>query len=109
MSAPAEPLPDGLPLHGLDAALEHRVRLAIAVLLARHGEISFTAFKQQLQLTDGNLGAQLRRLEDDGYIGLRRDFVERKPVTWYALTAAGRKALDRHLRALQGVIAAAGG
>lgn len=91
-------------LDGLDPALEHRVRLAVAVLLARHGEISFAAFKQQLQLTDGNLGAQLRRLEDDGYLALRRDFVERRPVTWYALTPAGRKALQKHLRALQAVI-----
>ncbi|WP_147654035.1 winged helix-turn-helix domain-containing protein [Vulcaniibacterium gelatinicum] len=96
-------------LDGLDPALEHRVRLAICVLLARHGEISFAAFKQQLDLTDGNLGAQLRRLEDAGYLALRRDFVERKPVTWYRLTAAGRKALDRHLRALREVIGAAGG
>ena len=95
---------DALALDRLDPALEHRVRLAIAVLLARHGEISFAAFKQQLQLTDGNLGAQLRRLEDDGYLALRRDFVERKPVTWYALTTAGRKALQKHLRALQAVI-----
>jgi DNA-binding transcriptional ArsR family regulator len=94
-------------LDGLDPALEHRARLAIAVLLARHGEISFAAFKQQLDLTDGNLGAQLRRLEDDGYLALRRDFVERKPVTWYRLTAPGRKALDRHLGALRDVIAVA--
>ncbi len=89
---------------GLDAALEHRVRLAISVLLARHGEISFSRFKEHLELTDGNLGAQLRRLEDDGYVTLRRAFVERKPVTWYKLTAAGRKALDKHLRALQSMI-----
>ena len=95
---------DALALERLDATLEHRVRLAIAVLLARHGEISFAAFKQQLQLTDGNLGAQLRRLEDDGYLALRRDFVERKPVTWYSLTPGGRKALQKHLRALQAVI-----
>ena len=95
---------DALALDKLDPALEHRVRLAIAVLLARHGEISFAAFKQQLQLTDGNLGAQLRRLEDDGYLALRRDFVERKPVTWYSLTPGGRKALQKHLRALQAVI-----
>lgn len=91
-------------LDGFDAALEHRVRLAISVSLARHGEISFSRFKEQLDLTDGNLGAQLRRLEDEGYISLRRDFVERKPVTWYKLTAAGRRALDKHLRALQSVI-----
>lgn len=95
-------------LDGLDPVLEHRARLAIAVLLARHGEISFASFKQQLDMSDGNLGAQLRKLEDAGYISLRRDFVERKPVTWYALTKPGRKALDRHLRALRDVIAAAG-
>jgi DNA-binding transcriptional ArsR family regulator len=95
-------------LDGLDPALEHRARLAIGVLLARHGEVSFARFKEQLELTDGNLGAQLRRLEDAGYVALRRDFVERRPVTWYRLTAPGRKALDRHLRALQDVIAVAG-
>ena len=94
-------------LEGLDAAIEHRVRLAISVLLARHGEISFSRFKEQLGLTDGNLGAQLRRLEDEGYVSLRRTFVDRKPVTWYRLTNAGRKALDRHLRALREVMAIA--
>ena len=96
-------------LDGLDPVLEHRTRLAIGVLLARHGEITFSRFKEQLELTDGNLGAQLRKLEDAAYLKLRRDFVERRPVTWYSLTPAGRKALDRHMRALQAVIAVAGG
>ena len=77
-------------LDGLQPALEHRARLAIAVLLARHGEISFAAFKEQLQMTDGNLGAQLRKLEEAGIVSLRRDFVDRKPVTWYSLTAVGK-------------------
>ena len=94
-------------LDGLDPVLEHRTRLAIGVLLARHGEITFSRFKEQLELTDGNLGAQLRKLEDAAYLKLRRDFVERRPVTWYSLTPAGRKALDRHMRALQAVIAVA--
>lgn len=91
-------------LEGFDATLEHRHRLAIAVLLARHGEISFARFKQQLELTDGNLGAQMRRLEDDGYVTVRKDFVDRKPVTWYRLTSIGRKALDRHMKALRSLI-----
>lgn len=94
-------------LDGLDSLFEHRARLAISVLLARHDEISFARFKQQLELTDGNLGAQLRKLEEAGYVALRRDFVDRKPVTWYRLTDAGRAALDLHLEALQRVIAAA--
>lgn len=91
-------------LDSLDPLFEHRARLAVAVLLARHGEISFSAFKQQLEMSDGNLGAQLRKLEDAEYIKLRRDFVERKPVTWYSLTRSGKSALNRHLQALQAVI-----
>lgn len=94
-------------LDGLQPVFEHRARLAIAVLLARHGEISFAAFKEQLQMTDGNLGAQLRKLEDEGVIVLRRDFIDRRPITWYALSRDGRTLLDRHLQALQSIIQAA--
>ncbi len=89
----------------LDPVLEHRVRLAISVMLAKYEEISFSRFKEQLQVTDGNLGAQLRRLEEQGYIALRKDFVERKPITWYRLTATGREALNKHLQALRQLIA----
>lgn len=90
-----------LPLDGLDPVLEHRVRLAVCALLARTEEISFSRFKELLQQTDGNLGAQLRKLEDAGYIELRREFEARRPVTWYSLTAAGKRALKRHIAALQ--------
>ncbi|MEO6801447.1 MAG: transcriptional regulator [Rhodanobacter sp.] len=91
-------------LDQLATVFDHRVRLAIGVLLARHGEISFARLKEQLGLTDGNLGAHLRKLEDADCVALRRDFVERKPVTWYALTKGGHRTLNLHLRALQLVI-----
>ena len=92
----------------LDPLLEHRVRFGICVLLARHGEISFAAFKQHLEVTDGNLGAQLRRLEDGGYLSLRRTFEGRRPVTWYRLTELGQESLQRHLAALRSLIDSAG-
>lgn len=91
-------------LDGLATAFDHRIRLAIGVSLARHGEISFARLKTQLELTDGNLGAHLRKLENAGCLKLRRAFVERKPVTWYALTKNGRRILDSHLRALKAVM-----
>jgi DNA-binding MarR family transcriptional regulator len=94
-------------LERLDPVLEHRVRLAACVLLSRTEEISFSRFKELLQQTDGNLGAQLRKLEDEGYIELRREFSDRRPVTWYHLTPAGRRALKRHLAGLEAIIGAA--
>lgn len=91
-------------LESLDPVFEHRARLAIAALLARHPEMSFSAFKQQFDMTDGNLGAQLKKLEEAGYIDVRKAFVERKPVTWYALSKQGRKAIEAHVDALRRVI-----
>src|SRR3546814_3515986 len=38
-------------LDGFDSVFENRVRLAVSVLLARHGEISFARLKLQLSLT----------------------------------------------------------
>lgn len=95
------------PLDGLDPVLEHRVRLAACVLLSRTEEISFSRFKELLQQTDGNLGAQLRKLEDENYIALRREFAGRRPVTWYRLSPPGRQALKRHLTSLETIIGAA--
>lgn len=92
------------PYQKLDPLFEHRARLTIAVLLARHQRISFARFKEELQMTDGNLGAQLRKLEDAEYVSLQRDFVDRRPVTWYSLSAKGRKAIKDHLKALQDLI-----
>ena len=96
-------------LASLDPLLEHRIRLGASVLLAKHGEVTFARLKAQLQATDGNLGAQLRKLEDRNYIRSRRDFVERKPTTWYQLTNEGRAALEGHMAALQALIDASAG
>lgn len=94
-------------LAAADPVLEHRVRLAVCVLLSGADEISFSRFKEQLAQTDGNLGAQLRKLEDEGYVSLRKVFEARKPVSWYRLTDNGRKALRSHLGHLRRLVAQA--
>ena len=89
----------------LDRLFEHRVRLAVAVLLTRRDALSFSRLKQTLGETDGSLGAHLRKLEDAGYVEVTKEFVQRKPVTWYRLSAAGRSALSRHVAALERMLA----
>lgn len=88
-------------LDGLDRLLEHRVRLAICVLLSRADALSFTRLKRLTGETDGNLGANLRRLEDAAYLTVDKEFVDRKPVSWYSLTDVGRAALAGHVEALE--------
>jgi DNA-binding PadR family transcriptional regulator len=74
------------------------------VLLSGADAISFSRLRGLLDETDGNLGAQLRKLEDAGYVAVKKEFVERKPVSWYALTPRGRKALKDHLAALEEIV-----
>ena len=92
----------------LDRLLEHRLRLAVVVLLTRYERLSFSRLKTLTDETDGNLGANLRKLEEEGYLAVTKEFVDRRPVTWYAITAAGRRALKAHLDGLGRLIAQAG-
>ena len=67
------------------------------VLICGVDALSFSRLKTLLQETDGNLGAQLRKLEEAGYVSVTKEFADRKPVSWYAITRAGRSALKSHL------------
>ena len=93
----------------LDKLLEHRLRLTVCVLLSQFEQLSFSRLKELTGETDGNLGANLRRLEDAEYLSVRKEFAKRKPVSWYQLTPRGRRVLRRHLDALSELITRAGG
>jgi len=98
-----------LPLVEFDDLLQHRARIGAAVLLARHDRLSFSRLKELLKETDGNLGAQLRKLEDAGYVIALKEFQNRRPVTWYGLTPKGKRALSQHLASLERLIKQARG
>lgn len=95
-------------LASLDKLLDHRVRLGICVLLSRSESLSFSRLKELLGETDGSLGAHLRKLEEAGHVTVRKEFVERKPVSWYRLTPEGGRSLKGHLEGLSQLIAQAG-
>ena len=92
-----------------DAVVHQRVRLGILSALAAGGATSFTDLKTVLSLTDGNLSVHARKLEDAGYIAVRKRFADRIPLTEFEITAAGRAAFDRYLDEMEFVIRAARG
>ncbi|MGH7176816.1 MAG: transcriptional regulator [Tepidisphaeraceae bacterium] len=98
--------PDRAPpaLDALDPLLQHRSRLGACVLLSGADALSFSRLKMLLDETDGNLGAQLRKLEEAEYVAVKKEFADRKPVSWYSLTARGQKALRAHLNAMNALI-----
>ena len=109
MTERADPDVGGLDeLASLDGLFEHRVRLAICVLLSKHDAMSFSRLKQVLDETDGSLGTHLRKLENAGYLSIEKTFRARRPVTWYTLTPVGRTRLMDHIANLTRLIDRAG-
>ena len=91
----------------LDDLIHQPVRLRIMSALTSlepREQVDFSYLKDKLALTDGNLGAHLRALEDAGYISVEKTFVERRPKTYVAASAAGRKAFAAHVAALQAIL-----
>lgn len=109
MERPANDPPASAPpeLAQLDPLLQHRSRLGALVLLSGSDALTFSRLKTLLDETDGNLGAQLRKLEEAQYVAVKKEFVQRKPTTWYSLTSLGEKALRRHLKSIESLLKSA--
>lgn len=84
-----------------------KLRLALLSLLAGVEEAEFTWLRAQTGSTDGNLGAQLMKLEEAGYVAVEKKFVQRKPQSIYRMTNAGRDALQEYVQALKQLLGAA--
>jgi DNA-binding MarR family transcriptional regulator len=94
-------------MSGLNETIHQTVRLRIMaslVTLAPNDEVEFTYLRDLLEVTDGNLGAHLRKLEEAGYITLNKAFVERKPRTYISATVDGRKVFSEHVAALETIL-----
>lgn len=85
----------------LDPVVHGKLRLALLSLLSGVEDAEFTWLRTKTDATDGNLGAQLLKLEQAGYVTVKKKFVLRKPQTRYRLTERGRQALTEYVRTLK--------
>jgi len=92
----------------LDEVIHQKVRLGIMSALMARPEADFRFLKETLSVTDGNLSIHLSKLEEAGYITVKKEFVRKKPHTTYAPTETGRAAFLRYLAALERIVHAAG-
>ncbi len=88
----------------LDPIIHVRVRLGIVSALAVERSLTFNELKERLDTSDGNLSVHARRLEEAGYVEIRKSFEGRIPRTDYRLTEAGRQALQRYLDHMEALI-----
>jgi DNA-binding MarR family transcriptional regulator len=84
----------------IDDVIHGRLRLGVMAYLANAEVADFNELKSVLEVTQGNLSVQLRRLEEAGYVAIEKGFLGRKPRTRVRLTTAGRAAFAAYLEAL---------
>ena len=89
----------------VDRTVHEPARLAILTLLAVVESADFTFIVQRTGLTAGNLGAHITKLEERGFVEVRKEFVDKQPRTLVGLTESGRTALLEYRRTFQRVLA----
>ena len=103
---PAPRSPGAAEEAGFGRLIYERVRLGIMSALATNERLTFNELKSLCDVSDGNLGAHARKLEEAGYVVCTKSFEARRPKSEYRITLVGRKALLRYLEHIEAVIKA---
>jgi DNA-binding MarR family transcriptional regulator len=78
--------------------------MASLITLDSNDQVDFVYLRKILNVTDGNLGAHLTKLEEAGYIKIKKTFISRKPRSFVSLTNKGRTIFEDYVASLESII-----
>ncbi len=97
------------PRSQLDEVIYQPVRFSIVAALAAAEELEFATVRDALEVSDSLLSQHATRLEEAGYLRVRKGHVGKRPRTWFSLTDDGRTAFEAHIEALRAIVAGRAG
>ena len=92
------------PLAELDRVIHSPARLMVMTYLYVVESADYTFLMHMTDLTWGNLSSHLSKLEEEGYIEIEKEFVDKKSHTMIHLTDTGRKAVRKYKASMQQVL-----
>ena len=92
----------------LDRMIHEPARLLIVALLAGVKEADFLWVLHESALTKGNLSSHLAKLEEAGYVEVKKTYRGKIPLTLLRLTRQGKAAFDEYKKSLNGLLAGRG-
>ncbi len=92
------------PLDNINQTIHAPTRLKILAVLRVVQRADFTYILNDTGLTRGNLSANLRKLEESGFIHIEKTFIDRTPRTLISLTPEGHQAIQAYRETMQLVI-----
>jgi len=95
--------PDPHPLSEIDQVIHTPARLMILAYLYVVESVDYVFLMRLTRLTWGNLSTHLSRLEEAGYIVIKKGYQGKKPHTTVRLSSQGRAAFRKYKQSLQKV------
>jgi len=92
------------PLVNIDQVIHAPARLMVLTYLYVVESADYVFLMRLTGLTWGNLSTHLTKLEEAGYITIKKEFKGRKPHTTLSLTKHGRAAFKEYKKSMQQVL-----
>jgi len=96
--------PELHPLADIDQIVHAPARLMVLTYLYVVESADYVFLMRLTGLTWGNLSTHLRKLEEAGYIAIKKEFKGKKPHSVISLTRQGRTAFRNYKKSLQQVL-----
>ncbi len=96
--------PDLHPLADIDQVIHAPARLMVLTYLYVVESADYIFLLRLTGLTWGNLSTHLAKLEEAGYITIKKEFKGKKPHTTISLTKQGRTAFKEYKKSMQQVL-----
>jgi DNA-binding MarR family transcriptional regulator len=91
------------PIADINRLIHEPARLMILAHLYVVESADFLFLSRQTGLTAGNLSSHLSKLEEAGYIEIKKEFLDKRPHTMLSLTEEGRTAFKDYVQSMKQV------
>ncbi|WP_085536457.1 winged helix-turn-helix domain-containing protein [Massilibacteroides vaginae] len=88
----------------LDPLFLSELRLAVMSILISVEEADFVYLREKTNATAGNLSVQIDKLQQAGYIDIKKTFKGKRPQTLCKITKKGISAFEEYIEALKSYI-----
>jgi len=85
----------------LDPILHSQLRLSIVSILMSVAEANFNFIKESTKATSGNISIQIKKLQEAGYILVKKSFKNNYPNTSLSITKKGMEAFENYVNNLK--------
>ncbi|SPF56839.1 Putative transcriptional regulator, ArsR family (fragment) [Candidatus Sulfopaludibacter sp. SbA4] len=88
----------------VDRMIHEPARLMVVALLSAVKEADFQYLHRSTGLSKGNLSVHLSKLEEAGYVAIKKTFRGKYPLTICRLTERGREVLENYRKVIRAAL-----